>query len=55
MRLSGTRETLAAELGVNRSALSRELGNMRRDGLIDFSRGRFTLLDPAALQKNAGE
>ena len=55
VRLSGTRETLAAELGVNRSALSRELGNMRRDGMIDFSRGRFALLDPAALQKNAGE
>ena len=53
--LSGTRETLAAELGVNRSALSRELGRMRREGLLDARRGRFTLLDPAALEKIAGE
>ncbi len=55
VRLSGTRETLAAELGVNRSALCRELGNMRRDGLLNARRGEFTLLDVPALQKNAGE
>ena len=55
VRLSGTRETLAAELGVNRSALSRELGNMRRDGLLSVNRAAITLLDVAALQKNAGE
>ena len=55
VRLDGTRETLAAELGVNRSALSRELGNMGRDGLLAVRRGAFVLLDVAALQKNAGE
>ena len=55
VRLSGTRETLASELGVNRSALSRELGKMQREGLLAARRGSFVLLDVAALQKNAGE
>ena len=55
VRLSGTRETLASELGVNRSALSRELGKMQREGLLAVRRGSFILLDVAALQKNAGE
>jgi CRP-like cAMP-binding protein len=53
--LSGTRETLASELGVNRSALSRELGRMQREGLLEARRRRITLLDLAGLQKNAGE
>lgn len=53
--LSGTRETLAAELGVNRSALSRELGGLVRGGLLTARRGRFELLDVAALEKIAGE
>lgn len=39
-----SREDMAFYLGVNRSALSRELGNMRRDGLIDFDGNSFTLL-----------
>ncbi len=55
VRLSGTRETLAAELGVNRSALSRELGKMQRDGLLTVRRGAFELLNIGAIQKNAGE
>ena len=38
------REDMAFYLGVNRPALSRELGNMRRDGLIDFDGNSFTLL-----------
>lgn len=38
------REDMAFYLGVNRSALSRELGNMRREGIIDFEGNRFTLL-----------
>jgi len=38
------REQFAQYLGVNRSALSHELSKMRRDGLIDFKRGAFTLL-----------
>ncbi len=52
--LPGTRETLAAELGVNRSALSRELGAMRREGLLAARRGAFTLLDAAELRRIAG-
>jgi len=47
--LPGTREALAAELCVNRSALSRELGNMRRDRLLAASRGQFQLLDVPTL------
>ena len=38
------REDMAFYLGVNRSALSRELGNMRREGIISFEGNRFTLL-----------
>ena len=51
--LSGTRETLASELGVNRSALSRELGNMRRDALLEMQRGKFSLLDIDGLERLA--
>ena len=53
--LSGTRETLAAELGVNRSALSRELGAMMRGGMLRARRGRFELLDVPALERSANE
>lgn len=53
--LSGTRETLASELGVNRSALSRELGNMAREGLLTARRGRFALLDVEGLEKIAAQ
>ena len=38
------REQFAQYLGVNRSALSHELSLMRRDGLIDFHKGSFTVL-----------
>ena len=37
------REQLADYLCVDRSALSKELGRMKRDGLIDFDRSRFLL------------
>ena len=39
------REEFAAYLCVDRSALSRELGRMRKEGLIDFHKNHFTLLD----------
>ena len=39
-----SREDMAFYLGVNRPALSRELGNMRREGVIDFHGNQFTLL-----------
>ena len=37
------REDMAAYLGVNRSALSRELGRMRDEGIIDFQKNRFVI------------
>ena len=42
--LGMTREDMADFLSVNRSALSRELGRMKRDGLIDVCRDTFRLL-----------
>ncbi|MBE6910301.1 MAG: Crp/Fnr family transcriptional regulator [Ruminococcaceae bacterium] len=53
--LPGTRETLAAELCVNRSALSRELGRMQREGLLTARRGDFVIRDAEALRRAAGE
>ncbi len=38
------RSGLAEYLGVDRSALSRELSNMKRDGLIDYHKNAFHLL-----------
>ncbi|MBQ4317149.1 MAG: Crp/Fnr family transcriptional regulator [Clostridia bacterium] len=38
------RESLALYLGVNRSALSRELSAMQRDGIIDFYKNSFKIL-----------
>ena len=39
------RQTLADYLGVERSAMSAELSKMKKDGLIDFSRNEFLILD----------
>lgn len=39
-----TREEMASFLAVNRSALSHELGLLRREGIIDFRKNVFTLL-----------
>ncbi len=37
------RQQLADYLSVDRSALSKELGSMKRDGLLDFKKNRFSL------------
>ena len=37
------RQELAEFLGVDRSALSRELSNMKKEGLVDYGKNRFTL------------
>ena len=39
------REQFAQYLGVNRSALSHELAQMREEGLIEFHKGSFKILD----------
>lgn len=52
--LGGTREDLADLLGVNRSALSRELGRMKSEGLLDFYRDTFRILQPENLAILAG-
>ena len=42
-RLPYSRQEMAEMLGVNRSALSRELGRMQREGLLEFYRSSFRL------------
>lgn len=39
------RNAMAEYLNIERSALSRELSNMKRDGLIDYHRNSFRLID----------
>lgn len=53
LTIGGTREDLADFLCVNRSALSRELGRMKQEGLIDFYRETFRILNPDALHHYA--
>ena len=48
--LNMTREAMASLLGVNRSALSRELSRMEKDGLLAVYRGSFRLLDREGLE-----
>ena len=43
--LEYNRDELADYLGVNRSALSRELAHLKEEGLLDYSRNRFTVKD----------
>lgn len=52
--LSMTREAMASLLGVNRSALSRELSRMEKDGLLAVYRGSFRLLDREGLESYVG-
>ncbi len=44
------REKMAVYLGTNRSALSRELSSMSREGIISFSRNTFTICDMKKMQ-----
>jgi CRP-like cAMP-binding protein len=46
-----TRAGLAAYLGCERSALSRELSRMAKDGLLQTHRSHFALLQPKSLQQ----
>mgnify|MGYP001724929569 CR=1 FL=1 len=45
-----SREQMARQLGMDRSALSRLLGRLRDEGLLRWDRSHFVLLDPAALR-----
>ena len=47
------RENMADYLCVNRSALSRELARMKQEGLLDYYRDTFRLLDTNALSRLA--
>ena len=49
-----TREAMASLLGVNRSALSRELSRMEKDGLVAVYRGSFRLLAREGLEDCIG-
>lgn len=41
------RQSLADYLCVNRSALSRELSNMKKEGILDYNKGRFIMYQKA--------
>ena len=49
--ISFSRIQLADYLNCDRSALSRELSLMQRDGLLDTYRSSFKLLEPEALRQ----
>ena len=40
------RQSLATYLGANRTALSRALSSMRRDGILDYHKNHFTVREP---------
>ena len=46
-----TREELASYLAVDRAALSRSLGELKREGIIDFHKNHFIILDTDYLSK----
>ena len=48
---STNREALADYLGVSRPSMSRELGRLKADGLIDYLKSSYTVLDPDRLQQ----
>ena len=50
-----SREQMARQLGMDRSALSRLLGRLRDAGLLRWDRSHFVLLDPAALRSLADD
>ena len=50
-----THEALATEIGSAREVVSRQLGHMARDGLIETTRGHIALLNRPALRALASE
>ena len=49
--ISMTREELASYLAVDRAALSRSLGELKKGGIIDFHKNHFIILDTDHLSK----
>jgi CRP-like cAMP-binding protein len=50
-----TQEFLAAMLGVQRTTVNTFAGELQRNGLISYSRGRVTIVDPGGLEHHACE
>jgi len=50
-----TQELIANMLGVRREGVTEAAGNLQRDGLIKYRRGRITVLDRAGLERRACE
>lgn len=48
------RERMARYLNVSRPSMSRELGRMRDEGIIDFYQSSFTIFDRPAIMREAG-
>ena len=49
-QVNSSRKEMAEALGVPRPSLSRELINMKKDGLIDFHKNTFKILDLEAME-----
>jgi CRP-like cAMP-binding protein len=50
-----TQELIANMLGVRREGVTEAAGNLQRDGLIEYRRGRITVLDRKGLEQRACE
>ena len=50
-----TQELIANLLGVRREGVTEAAGNLQRDGLIHYSRGRITVRDRRALEARVCE
>ena len=53
--LNLTQEFLAQMLGSRRSTVTVAAGNLQRQGMIDYARGRIKILDRGALERVACE
>lgn len=54
-QLTMTQELIANMLGVRREGVTEAAGNLQRDGLIQYSRGRITILDRPGIEKRVCE
>jgi len=50
LELPFNRNEMAEFLNVSRPSMSREMGRMKHDGVIDFRKNTFLILDPARLK-----